>query len=59
MFWREALGRLLFDAWTQARSDAAFAARATSTLQPHGLAGLLQQPPDGFATPSGTLRRAA
>lgn len=45
MFWREALGRLLFDAWTQARTDPAFAARATSTLQPHGLAGLLQRPP--------------
>ncbi len=48
MFWREALGRLLFDAWTQAGTDAAFAARATSTLQRHGLAGLLQQPPDGI-----------
>jgi peptidoglycan/xylan/chitin deacetylase (PgdA/CDA1 family) len=48
MFWREALGRLLFDAWMQARRDAAFAARAASTLQPHGLAGLLQQPPEAI-----------
>jgi peptidoglycan/xylan/chitin deacetylase (PgdA/CDA1 family) len=45
MFWREALGRLLFDAWTRARGDAAFAARATATLQAHGLAGLLASPP--------------
>jgi peptidoglycan/xylan/chitin deacetylase (PgdA/CDA1 family) len=45
MFWREALGRLLFDAWTQARTDPAFAARATSTLQRHGLAGLLPRAP--------------
>jgi len=45
MFWREALGRLLFDVWTHARTDPAFAARATSTLQPHGLSGLLQRAP--------------
>ena len=46
MFWREALGRLLFDAWTRARGDAAFAARATAVLQAHGLAGLLARQPD-------------
>lgn len=46
MFWREALGRLLFDAWTHARTDTAFAARATSTLRARGLAGLLQRSPE-------------
>jgi peptidoglycan/xylan/chitin deacetylase (PgdA/CDA1 family) len=46
MFWREALGRLLFDAWTQARTDPAFAARATPTLEAHGLAGLLRRAPE-------------
>jgi peptidoglycan/xylan/chitin deacetylase (PgdA/CDA1 family) len=44
MFWREELGRLLFDAWTRARADATFAASAASMLQAHGLTGLLQQP---------------
>jgi peptidoglycan/xylan/chitin deacetylase (PgdA/CDA1 family) len=46
MFWREALGRLLFDTWMRARTDTTFAARATATLQAHGLAGLLRRSPD-------------
>jgi peptidoglycan/xylan/chitin deacetylase (PgdA/CDA1 family) len=45
MFWRETLGRLLFDAWTHGRTDAAFARRAAAALAPHGLSGLLAQPP--------------
>jgi peptidoglycan/xylan/chitin deacetylase (PgdA/CDA1 family) len=46
MFWREELGRLLFDAWTRARADAAFATRAAEALRPHGVDGLLREPPD-------------
>ena len=46
MFWREELGRLLFEAWTRARTDAAFAARAAEVLGAHGVEAVLRQPPE-------------